>query len=235
MNKKTLRYILIVCIMLLIYNVLVWVIPFPKKDITTFVISYVASLFAIIAQPIIYGITIKENDILKSKIYGWPIVRVGYIYCIIQLLISVVIYVIGAFLTIPCWIPIVLCVVLFGLSFIGMIITDTYKNEIKKIEECAPETKKFVLDLRLDVEMLSRKNTNEPLHSKLMSFAELVKYSDPVSCDALNEIEDEINRKYIEIKELIRENKEIEAINKLNEIYLLMEERNQRCKSTKNN
>ena len=233
MTKNSKKYISVVSILVVLYNVLVWAIPFPKNDIATFIISYVASMMALLAQPVIYYIAIHNKDSLKSKLYGWPILKVGYVYGIVQLCTTVLFYIIGAFIEIPTWISIVLTIIIIGFVLIGILVTDTYREEIEKMEISAPITKKFILDLRIDSEAFARKITTEPIHSELVDFAELVKYSDPVSTDSLVDFEDEIARKYIEIKELIINEKLIEARNELKEIYILMEERNKRCKATK--
>lgn len=233
MTKNSKKYIIAITIFLVLYNVLVWCIPFPKNDLPTFIISYVASIIAFLAQLIIYYIAIHNKDSLKSKLYGWPILKVGYVYGVIQLCITIIFYIIGSFIEIPTWISIVVCVILIGLALIGVLVTDTYREEIEKMEINAPITKKFVLDLRIDSEAFAKKITTEPIHSELVAFAELVKYSDPVSTDALVDFEDEISRKYIEIKELVINERLIEARNELKEITILMEERNKRCKATK--
>lgn len=233
MTKNSKKYIVVISILIVLYNVLVWAIPFPKNNITTFIINYVASMIALLAQPIIYYIAIHNKDSLISKLYGWPILKVGYVYGIIQLCITLLFYILGSFIEIPAWISIVVTIILIGFALIGILVTDTYREEIEKMEMNAPITKKIILDLRIDSELFAKKITSEPIHSELVAFAELVKYSDPVSTDSLVDLEDEIERKYSAIKELIINEKLIEARNELKEIYVLMEERNKRCKATK--
>ncbi len=233
MIRNSKKYVFVISILIVLYNVLVWAIPFPKNNITTFIINYVASMIALLAQPIIYYIAIHNKDSLISKLYGWPILKVGYVYGIIQLCITLLFYILGSFIEIPAWISIVLTIILIGFVLIGILVTDAYRYEIEKMEINVPITKKFILDLRIDSETFARKITSEPIHSELVAFAELVKYSDPVSTDLLVDFEDEIAKKYTEIKELIINEKLIEARNELKEICVLMEDRNKRCKTTK--
>lgn len=233
MSKNDKKYLIIVGILLVVYNVLVWAIPFKKIDTATFVISYVASMVAILVQPIIYSFALHNKETIKSKLYGWPILKVGYIYLALQMVITVLFYVLGAFIDMPSWISVIISVVVLSFAAVGIILTDTHRDEIEKMETNAPITRKFVQDLKNDAESFAKKITIEPIHSSLVSFADLVKYSDPVSNDTLIEIEDEIGRKYIEIKELIINDKLIEAKVQLDELYVLMEERNNRCKSSK--
>ena len=50
MKKYGIRYAIVLAIIIALYNVLVFVIPFPKNDIGTFVVVYVASMVAILGQ-----------------------------------------------------------------------------------------------------------------------------------------------------------------------------------------
>lgn len=233
MNKNSKKYLIVISILIVLYNILVWVIPFPKKDISTFIISYIASMIALIVQPIIYYIAVHEKETVKSKIYGWPILKVGYVYCIIQLLLTLIFYILGVFVKIPTWISIVLVIIIMAFALIGIIITDTYREEIEKMETNFSTNKQFILNLKIDAETYARKTTIEPFHTELIKFVELVKYSDPVSNESLVDIEEEICSKYNDIKYLIDNEKYEDAVNKLKEITLLMEERNIKCKLTK--
>ena len=230
MSKNSKKYFIIISIIIVLYNILVWVIPFPKKDIATFVLMYVASMIALIAQPVVYYIAMNNKETLKSKLYGLPILRIGYIYGVAQLIITILFYIIGAFAKVPVWISIILTTFVIGLAAIGLLITETYRDEIEKMENSAPLTKRFILNLRIESEAFARKIVAEPLHSEIVRFTELVKYSDPISSETLIDFEDEIERKFIEIKELAINDKIEEASKELKELHILMEERNKRCK-----
>ena len=233
MTKNSKKYITIISLIIIIYNILVWAIPFPKKDTSTFIISYSASMIALIIQPIIYYIAIHNRSSLKSKLYGLPILRVSYIYVIVQMCFTILFYIIGAFIKIPTWISVVICTLLLGLSLIGILVTDTYREEIEKIETNVIVSNKFMTNLRIDSQSLARKTIDEPLHSELVKFSEMVRYSDPVSSDELADCELEIENKYNELKNLIINNKLEEARKELKTLYILIDERNDKCKATK--
>lgn len=233
MNKNSKKYIIIVSLLIVLYNVLVWVIPFPKQSIATFIISYIASMIAIIAQPLIYYASIHNKETLKSKLYGFPILKVGYIYFTIQLVLTVLFYILGCFLKIPTWISIVVMVIVLVLAVVGLLITDTYRDEIEKIEETTKINKKFLTELKINSEILVKKLEGNQLYEELKKFNELVKYSDPVSNPSLIECEDEIMNKFTDLKKLINENKIEEAQLQIKELNILMEERNKKCKLMK--
>lgn len=233
MKKYGIRYAIVLAIIIALYNVLVFVIPFPKNDIGTFVVVYVASMVAILGQFPIACLSFKNDGDLKSKLYGLPIIKVGFIYLVSQMIITLVFYILGVFVKTPLWISLVICIVLFGLAALGMIIAETYKKGIEEVESCIPSTKKFILDLTVDTKALVGKVSVEPLKTSLSTLAEKVRFSDPVSSDALKEIEDEISEKYLKTKEYVS-NKEYEEANSMVlELINLLEERNYKCKISK--
>lgn len=233
MNKISKRYILCFSILLILYNALVWIIPFPKKSLGTFIITYSTSMFAFILQPIIYFITNKNSKEIKSKLYSWPILKVTYIYFLIQLIVSFLFYIIGAFVKIPLWISSVLFILLIGLALIGIIITDTYKNQIEKLEDNEKNNKRFITSLKIETSILAKKYISSPVYKELEEFADAVRYSDPISSESLLNIENEIDNKFNEIKYVLESGNYSVASLKISEIKLLLDQRNQKCKAYK--
>lgn len=233
MGKEAKKYCIVILILAVIYNVLVFAIPYPHKSNLVFWMSWAGGMLAIAVQPIIAYFGLKDSETLKSKIYGWPIIRNGYIYLGIQLAITVLFLIVGAFVVIPGWILPIIIVILIGFTVIGMFVADTYREEIEKMDAVAPISVKFINDLKVDSNMLSQRKTSEDIHRKLVEFAEEVKYSDPVSSESLAEIEDEINRKYIVMKDNVINNKRDGIIDEIDELLQLLNERNQRAKLAK--
>lgn len=230
MNKNIKRYCIVILILAIVYNVLIFSIPYPHKSNSVFWLSWAIGLLFIIIQPVIAFFGLKDSYSLKSKIYGWPIIRVGYISLFIQLIITCTFLILGAFIEVPVWILFVLEVLLVSFASIGLIATSMVKETIEKIEENAPITTKFINDLIIDSNMLSQRDTNETIHNKLVLFADEVRYSDPVSIESLTEFEDEILRKYLIMKDNVINEKYDDVELEIDELVSLMKERNQRIK-----
>ena len=141
MKKITKNYLLIIAIILVVYSVLVFVIPFTKMNMATFVISYIASVIALLSQVYVAYIAFKGEDNLTSKVYGFPIIKLGYLYLGVQFALSILFYILGAFIDVPVWICIILYVLVLGLAAAGLITTSTYKETIENIENKKIENK----------------------------------------------------------------------------------------------
>lgn len=225
------KYLVIILIFIALFNVLVFAIPFPKNG-AAFWICYACTTISLLAQVYIAYLAFNKNT-LKSKIYGWPIARIGGIYLVVQLVIALICFIVGSFIEIPFWIILVLEVLLIGLVSVGLITTDAYRTEIEKIENDAPITTKFIMNLRVETKLLSERYESSFLNKKLYDLAEEVKYSDPKSNDTLLEIEDEINRNVISLKDTLRNENFVLAEEMIEELIQLIKERNLRCKLSK--
>ena len=233
MSKIKKKYLLIISIIFVVYNVLVFAIPYPHKSDAVFITAWVAGLIAILAQIYFGLVAFGKKDTLKSKLYGLPIARIGLIYLVVQLILTVLFLVVGAFIEIPYWIVIIPIVIILALAAIGLIVADTYRDEIEKIEECAPLTIKFMNNFKAYVAVFTKRNVETPIYKKLEFFNDEVKYSDPVSSEELAEIENEINVKFNELKELTKVSKFDEANLLLDDLISLIQERNLKCKQVK--
>ena len=233
MNKIKRNYLILIGILVVVYNVLVFAVPYPHKSDDVFITAWVAGLVAILSQIYFVFVAFNNKETLKSKIYGLPIVRVGLIYLVTQLILTVLFLIIGAFVKIPYWIVIIPVVIVFALAAIGLIVADTYRDGIEIIEECIPVNTDFINNLKVDVAIFAKRNMGTPIIEKIEIFNDEVKYSDPVSSEALSEIEEEITEKYIRLKELVVESNFERCDLLLDNLISLIQERNLRCKRNK--
>ena len=234
MKKITKNYLLIIAIILVVYSVLVFVIPFTKMNMATFVISYIASVIALLSQVYVAYIAFKGEDNLTSKVYGFPIIKLGYIYLGVQFALSILFYILGAFIDVPVWICIILYVLVLGLAAVGLITTSTYKEAIEEIEVTKEDNKVFVKELRRDTLVYSSKIKDQTTKDLFDKFLDIVRYSDPVSNENLKEIENEINSKYEEIKVLVSHDNYLVANKEIENLIDLINRRNLMCKEFKN-
>lgn len=227
--KNIKKYMTVIVTLAIVYSAIVFLIPFPHSSNIVFIVTWLMGLVSIVAQLFFAKVAFNNNS-LKSKIFGYPIFRVGIIYLLLQMSVTLISFIVGAFVEIPLWIVFVVDLIVLAFAIIGTIFTEAYRDEIEKIDQNAPLTTKFIYDLRVDVKALINRNTNKELETNLNVLLEEVIYSDPVTSDALLEIEDEINRKYIELKEQVLENNYTEALKSINLLINLVQERNLRCK-----
>lgn len=231
MNKKQVSTIAIYAILLVIFNVIYFAVPFEKSAIT-----WVTYVFTWIAFVLGCGITyyaFRGAETLQSKVYGFPIFRIGFIYTVAQIIVTVIMCVVGAVCNAPAWIAVVVSIVILAAALIGVIAADNTRDVIQEMEQKTVEQTKVVKTFRLDVASLVGKCKDSVAKKKMEDLADAFKYSDPVSNDELAEVEKKITYEVEELKRLVLGNDVEALIGKIDEVQMLLADRNRRCKEGK--
>ena len=222
MKKSNLTSYFVFGIAFALFNVIAFVISTDKT--ATFWTAYVFSVVAFAMQILLCNISFGKKDTLKSKFLGIPVIYVGIIYLIIQM-VAFAIFMI--FPTLPVWLAVVVCAIIFAISAVCAIAVKAGSNEINRIEEKIKVKRAFIQFLQADIEMLVESEANAETKVALKKLAEKVRFSDPMSNEMLSELESRILTKVEELK--ISSNKTV----LIGEIDLLLTERNKKCKILK--
>ena len=229
MNKKMTSIFAVYAIVFVAFCVLFFVIPFPKSGAAWVVFSF--SIIAIIGGCGISWYAFK-NEGLKSKIYGFPIFKIGFTYTIFQLIFGVIIMVIGSFVEIPIWIPVAVSVVALAMAGIGIIGTDNVRDYITEQQVRTQASVKQMKTFRLDMQYIVDSCTDPELKKPLEKLADNFRYSDPVSSDALAGIEENLQTQVNMLAAMVSTNKEA-AKAQIATVSNLLADRNRRCKELK--
>ncbi len=230
MIKKFSSVIAVYAIAVVLFSVLFFVAPFEKIAAT--ITSY---CFVLVAAGLSIFLTIKSfsnGQEVKSKVYGFPIFRVGIITFIAQLVFTLIIFVAAFWVVPPMWVTIVVPIFILGFGVIGAIAAETTRIEIERQEnEFARQlenTSYFKLDMSYIVDICKEGELKKAV-SKL---AESIRYSDPVSSPATAELEGRISSAISELEGLVSSDS-ASAMEKVSEISRLLADRNRRCKENK--
>ncbi len=198
-NKNTIRALTVMGIILVLYCVLVFVIPFEKNAV--FWLSFVFTLIAIFAQIYILKIAFRHGESLKSKFYGFPIARVGVIYLAVQLVLGLLFMALGKW--IPVWVAAPVYILILALSAIGIIATDAARDEVERQETQKKIDTSFMDNLYLQLSGLAAQCGEPETKKTLEKLAEEVRFSDPVSNNQLFQADQEIDEALVVLKDII--------------------------------
>lgn len=218
MKNKNLSYA-VLGILFTLLSIIVFAIPTGKT--VTFWIAYVFTAIAFAAQIAIWKKTLSRQDTLKSKFLGLPVVHIGIAYLIVQIIAFTVF---TAVPTLPVWSAIATCAVILGISAACMIAGEVGRNEIERVEEKVQKKIFYIKDLQADVELLAEAEIDTEIRIALKKLAEKIRFSDPMSNDALAEIEETITTKIVELQTVSDRMMVIQDLNSL------LTERNKKCK-----
>jgi len=221
-NKKFGYIILVIAFVL--FNVIVFAIPTVKSS--AFWIAYSFTVVAFAAQMAIWKVAFNKAYTLKSRFLGLPLIHVGLVYLILQLITFIVFM---SLPTIASWIPVVTCAIVLGLSGIFLISTDLGREEVVRVEEKVQRKVSTLKELQLDVEMIAEAQSDPEARKVLKELAEKIRYSDPISDNSLAPLEEEIKSKVSALNSKV----EAEIIASAKDIELLLLERNKKTKLLK--
>ena len=188
---------------------------------------------AIAGSLFVCGYAFNAKQTLVSKIYGYPIFRVGAVYAVAQLTIGIIICAISAFLAVPYWIALLLSIILLGAAAIGVIITDNTRDLIEEIDTSAKVETKNVTFFQINLAGIVDECENNEVKADLEKLNELFRFSDPVTNDETREIEESIKSMLTELKMLVVDGSTNDIKALVKKITNALNERNRICKASK--
>ena len=222
MKKISSKGYVILGILFVLVSVVAFAVPSAKT--AAFWISYAFTVIAFAAQIAIWKAGLGRNESLKSKFLGFPVVHIGIVYLVVQIIALAVFLFIP---TLPIWSAVVACTVVVGVSAVCMIASDVGRSEIERVSAKVQEKAFYIKQLQTDVELLSGAETDAATKSALTQLAEKIRYSDPMSTEQIADIEDRITAKVAELKSSTDKMKIIDELNSL------LDERNRKIKILK--
>ena len=229
MKKNAIRWWVVLGVVLVVYNVLAFALPFPKTAV--FAVSYLFTTIAILAQIYVIRTAFYRGEGVKSKFYGFPIAKLGVIYLAVQLIAGLVFMALG--LIVPVWLPLALYVVLLGVAAAGFVAADAARDEVVrqevKLEKDVSRMREFQAKGRALVALNQVSEAVRPLEK----LAENLRFSDPVSSEALTEIEDQLAECLAQLQEAVSAQKTEQILSVCQEAEHILAERNQLCKLSK--
>lgn len=229
LEKRQQRELTVLGIIFIVFNILVFVLPFHMTS--AFWIAYVFDLIAIFAQFPILCVAFKRGKDVKSRFYGFPIARIGVTYLCVQLAFSFVVMVLWL------WIPIKLVVILFVLilatAAVGLIATDTTRDEIERQDIQLHEKVSTMKMLKSKAAYIVGQCEDTETKELLQKLSEQLRFSDPVSSKHLTDIEADLTACIDELQNAIIEKDYLNIEALCERAMSILAERNRLCKLNK--
>ena len=227
MKKDTVRFGLTVAILLVLYLLVAFLIPFAKTPVFWLSFGYTLAAFAVAGAA--FWIAFLRHPDAKSRFYGFPIARIGGIYWLAQLIAGLAAMALGSW--IPVWLVVLVYTVLLGAAAIGLIAADAVADEIHTQDAKLRQNVTVMRTLQSQVSQLDC--TDPEAAAAVKKFAEELRYSDPVSSPALAEAERDLSAAVANLQSAAMDN-DTPAIKQLcRTASLLLTERNRLCKLNK--
>lgn len=230
MKKNNIRAAVIAAILLLVYHLVIFIMPFLHNGI--FWLSYGFTLDAFVIAGAACVIAFRSGADLNSKFFGYPVARTGIVYLLIQLVISIVFMALAAY--VPIWLGVLVYALALAVAVIGIIVKDTVRDFV--LSQDMKLTKEVALmraaQSKLN-QMIALCNDVEAA-AAIRKLAEDFRFSDPVSAPSLTEIEADLSANIDELQKAIVDEDYPSVLVLCKHTKLMLMERNRLCKLSKN-
>ena len=232
MKKNFKSYALIWAIFLLLFNAIVFLV---RPIITSYEIHYdaifwIAWLFVIAAfvGNLLCAQKAFQAEHLEKLFYKLPLVTVSYTGLIVMLLLG------GVLMLIPnchAWISAVVCVAAAGFTAAAVVKADWAADTVETTEKKCQGKTAFIRLKTVDAENLMAQAQTAEAKAACKKVYEAFRYSDPMSSDALADIEAKISVKFSAYVAAVNSGGSVSEL--ADELIALIGDRNRMCKVMK--
>ena len=134
---------------------------------------------------------------------------------------------------IPYWVGIVLDVLIVAFYAIAIISSKAAADTIENIDKKVKAQTMFIKSLTVDAESLLNQSESDETKAIAKKVYEAIRYSDPMSNDALSSVESQITIKFNEFSNAVIEDNKPLADSIGNELIILVNDRNKKCRLSK--
>lgn len=230
--KKTFKsYLIIWAILLVLFNVIAFVSPgwiAYDKYSGSFWVGYAFIMVSFIGQ-LVCAMKAFRAENLQKLFYSVPLITISYTGLIVSFVVGGLCMLLSP---LPYWIAAVAGVIVLVITAIAVIKADTAAELVAEVDEKIKAKTIFIKSLTVDAESLLAKAQDEETKAVCRKVYEAVRYSDPVSNEALGGVESEITLKMAALTQAVANN-DAAAKALATELLVLVEDRNKRCKLLK--
>jgi len=229
MTRSKTHRLIIVAIIFAVYNLLVFSIPFRMG--AAFWIAYAFSVAAILGQAAMDWLAFRNADTLKRVFLGIPIIKISFRCLCAQLAVGAALMTVATFVSFPARVAIVPCALILAFAAVAVLKADWARDVIDQVDVKHQANTSFMREFRSGLLALVPRAADAALRAKLEKLSEAARYSDPVSAEELAALEAEMSSQLALLRQTVIAGDAGEGI--ADELSLLLNERNQKCRAMK--
>ena len=229
LNEKEKKGLLVLALLFVVYTLIVLAVPFAKGGM--FWLTYLFTAVAFGVQAYVFKLSFEKEAGAKSKFYGFPIARVGVLYLAVQIVLGLVFMALAR--VAPLWLALVLYLALLAAAAVGMIATDSIRDEVERQDTQLKKDVATMRALQSKATALPARCEDATAKAALEKLAEEFRYSDPVSAPALADLETDMAATMEELSAAVTDGDNAAVLALCKKISATLAERNRLCKLNK--
>jgi hypothetical protein len=230
MNKNFKYYIAAWAVLAVIFNVIAFATPAvagASKFDGAFWSGYVLIMLALIGQLVCAYFALKAKS--KEQIFlRLPLVTVSYSALILSFVVGAACMLIP---NLPNWVGIILCALILGFTAVSVIKANAAVELVRETDTRVKEKTAFIRMMTVEADNLMARAQNGEAKAMCKKVYEALRYSDPMSCNALSGTEAEISEKFSAFAAAVKNGENASEL--ADELLALIGDRNRMCKVMK--
>ncbi len=194
-------------------------------------IVFAFSLLAITAQIYTVHTVMRRQVLLKERVYDFSLIRVSTLYLIIQLISSL--FFMGFASHIPIFVVVMIEFTILAIAVAGFFAVKAAQREIARQDIELQKNLMKMEELQARINLLISQCDEEQIKDVLQKLTEEVRYSNPLSGDISEEIEDEIDALFVDIEAMALDGDAANVAELCDRMKGLLRERDRICKHRK--
>ena len=234
LSERFKRYAIIWVILLAAFNAVVFIarsaVPSTdEKFDSRFWVAWGFVIATFIGNLLCAYFALKEEN-LQKLFYNMPLITISRTALIIMMVAA------GLIMAIPqCppWLGAIICVLILAFNALAVFKSSWAANEIERIDEKVKTQTAFIKGLTVDAENVLARAGSPEIKAECQKVYEAIRYSDPMSNEALSVIEAKMTVKMDELSSAVVANDAEKVKGIAGELVLLAGDRNRKCKALK--
>ena len=171
-----------------------------------------------------------KADSANKLFYNISLIKTSYSGLIVSFIVGGLCMLISP---LPYWFGAIVCTIVLAANALAVIKSIAATEEVERIDKKIKVQTFFVKSLTVDADTLLARAKSDAAKAECRKVYEAIRYSDPMSNDALASVEGEITIKFAAISEAVKAENDEKVAELANEIVILVGERNKKCKLLK--
>ena len=235
--KKMFKFYLVAwAIMFVLFNIAVIALP---KEFTILGVTYEkfggVSWVTLIVLELCFLLHLALTAValnqkkLSGTFYRLPLIRLSYGCLVVTLILAVV----AMLAIIPSWVPLALTLLVLAIYLFAILKAGTAAALVEGVDRKVEAKTVFIKTLTVDASALMDRAKSEPVKTACKKVFEAVRYSDPMSADALSDVESRIRTEFDCFTDAVTTDNADAAAASADELLTLIKERSSRCRMEK--
>ena len=231
--KKTFKsYFAIWAILLVLFNIIAFVSVgwmYQEKYTPSFWVGYIFIMLAFVGQLICAKTAFNAKNIQKL-FYNIPLISLSWTGLMISFVVGGLCMLISP---LPYWVGVIACAVVLAVVAIAVIKASVAAEAVSSIDDKIKAQTAFIKNLTVDADSVLARAKSDAVKAECKKVYEAVRYSDPMSNEALSVIEAKITVKMEELASAVGADDAEKTKEIADELVILVGDRNKKCKVLK--